>query len=429
MLNELREYEQYTCELSPSMICRLSYKGLVTDFAGIERPLTVIARRFLFDDALFLPDADRIAVTIEALRTWFGANEVQPEGLSEEGVVEWRKLLHWFPSYCLCLLMNQETVKENIEFYSDIFERVNSAILEVIGEDRRASYDEALSILNEESLTEQLSFLDTEKQKKRTGSENKELKAERNFIVKIREDILQAVRKKDEAYAKSRVFTNYISEAESQMNTFKQISYEMICASALEQGPLASYVGVSFAGDFTKEIVKPSKTRGFKAVKSANDQDIVSRFIFTYLLAMQKACGCVDEAIRCGRRSEVMNMIDLKNSCMRSPKLERAERKVYRYPNAEPYAVLFDAPRSEMQDEQRDKRDNMIKIRLCDAFWNDWMGSLTIVKEEKSALNAFLREHKEDWEQMKLWFDVGSGEAMETISGKKEIETYLQYIS
>ena len=203
----------------------------------------------------------------------------------------------------------------------------------------------------------------------------------------------------------------------------------MICASALEQGPLASYVGVSFAGDFTKEIVKPSKTRGFKAVKSANDQDIVSRFIFTYLLAMQKACGCVEEAIRCGRRSEVMNMIDLKNSCMRSPKLERAERKVYRYPNAEPYAVLFDAPRSEMQDEQRDKRDNMIKIRLCDAFWNDWMGSLTIVKEEKSALNAFLREHKEDWEQMKLWFDVGSGEAMETISGKKEIETYLQYIS
>lgn len=425
MLNELREYEQYTGELSRSMVFRLSYKGLTTDFAGIERPFTVIARRYLFDDTLFIPGADQIATTIQVLRTWFGMNEAQPEGLSEEGIAEWKKVLHWFPTYCLLLCYQQESVKENDEFYHEAFGLLNALIEETL-ENQRVSYQDALDRLNDERLVRELLLLDEAKQEKKgkRGADQKE----RNFVEKIRDSILLAVKKKDEVYAGAKVFTSYISEAESQMNTFKQISYEMICANALEQGPLASYVGVSFGGDFTKEIAKQT-AKNIKKVSGENDKDIVTRFIFGYLLAMQKAAGSIEEAIQSGRRSEVMNMIDLKNSCMKTPKLERSERRVYRYPNVDPYPVLFDAPRSEVKDEQRDKRDNMIKIRLCDAFWDDWMEKLTLVKEEKEVLLPFLKAHKEQWGQMVLWFDVGSGEAMEKIAGKREIETYLGYLS
>lgn len=100
MLNEKLEYNEYTAKIAEGMPQRLVYKNLKNHLSGIGRPLTVIARRFVYDGDLTEAGADRAAVAKAVLNAWCGfGSKKEPEGLTEQGRSEFARCRDWLPRY------------------------------------------------------------------------------------------------------------------------------------------------------------------------------------------------------------------------------------------------------------------------------------------------------------------------------------------
>lgn len=112
MLNEIKEFEQYTFPLdTKNPVERLKHKALCNDLAGIARPMTVIARWDLFEickDSIN-ERTEKIERTKNDLRVWCG----DPRGDADnaaEGIV-----FGWLPGY-IARILGEEKAKE-FEYY------------------------------------------------------------------------------------------------------------------------------------------------------------------------------------------------------------------------------------------------------------------------------------------------------------------------
>ena len=150
MLNEIREYEEYTYDLdnTASVPKRIKYnvltKGLNEESSGIgcgiESILSIIARHFLFDfnalGALANADAAECAVL-----AWIGSkpDENKQSALSTEIQDEIESIKGWYPGYIEKILIpereemikqnhdnpkKQNSLKKNIELLEDILDNL-----------------------------------------------------------------------------------------------------------------------------------------------------------------------------------------------------------------------------------------------------------------------------------------------------------------
>lgn len=123
MLDEWKEYEQYTADLTAANAPRrMRYDNLTDSFASVPRAMTIVARRVL--DGRNTPE--RIAFARDCLRLWCGHAELGdgegqiPLAESEADCALQAQLAGWFPRYLALLAAdkrsaNKEKAAEKLE--------------------------------------------------------------------------------------------------------------------------------------------------------------------------------------------------------------------------------------------------------------------------------------------------------------------------
>ena len=110
MLNEKLEYEEYTYNLTgyENGHRRIKYNALSRggdkNFAGLERIMTIIARRFLFFDSDYndVPGKEECLAAELALFRWLGYVPTDPDKYKEpdtERKKEMDRIFYWLPNY------------------------------------------------------------------------------------------------------------------------------------------------------------------------------------------------------------------------------------------------------------------------------------------------------------------------------------------
>ncbi len=93
MLNEIQEYKEYTCDITPQMPFRLSYMNLKNNLGGVRRAMTIIARR-----ALYHYDMTEEEVT-KLLNAWCGFKIEPPAEGDDSKTAMFDQLTDWLPRY------------------------------------------------------------------------------------------------------------------------------------------------------------------------------------------------------------------------------------------------------------------------------------------------------------------------------------------
>ena len=110
MLNEIREYEQYTAHLNTlrePAARRLKYVTLIKNhLGGLERAMTIIARRFIFKDKETAEHFNEAAV-IEILKAWCGFR-------NESDMSETEHLNAWLPNYIRQVLLEEAQQEQDL---------------------------------------------------------------------------------------------------------------------------------------------------------------------------------------------------------------------------------------------------------------------------------------------------------------------------
>ena len=102
MLDEWKEYEQYTADLTAADVPRrMRYDNLTDSFASVPRAMTIIARRALDGQNT----AERVGFARGCLQLWCGhaALDEIPAAASEEDRALQSRLAGWFPRYLALL--------------------------------------------------------------------------------------------------------------------------------------------------------------------------------------------------------------------------------------------------------------------------------------------------------------------------------------
>ena len=219
MLNEIKEFEQYSFDFINNQQARLKYKAFSKGYSGIERALISVARYYLFleDNKMtsIIPKAEQRALT--AIKLWCGGKE--PPTDDETEIVR-----DWLPKYIRYTFLNdyvqhfKENERKNKKFsneISEIIDRISDA----------CSEDDLKDISNE--------LKEIKKNMTNASLYN-------NWISPIDRCIdlyvdLVTIRRK---YGKH-MFKFEITKQED--NDLKALTYEKIIANAFIKGPLKRY--------------------------------------------------------------------------------------------------------------------------------------------------------------------------------------------
>ena len=237
MLNELKEYEEYSGAFETSGVRRLSYRNLINNnLTGLSRAMTIVARYWLYRQdlkeagTLSVPD---IPYGTNALKLWAGDPTADRSCLSSSS--ELSAIDNWFPKYLWGLTRNkyQEALPKITEIWPD---SVNSSeiVSFMVSED-------FLAIEKNAAIT---AVLGKYRPNKNPAPEFKGLPDSCKQFLKclgiLRSYMTYNVRElfPQELFPKD---PDCDSKTETGINNLNQVSYSRIIASALDAGPLRQY--------------------------------------------------------------------------------------------------------------------------------------------------------------------------------------------
>ncbi len=250
MLNEIKEFEQYTRpDFTPkSPDIRLKYKPLIANgFSGIERAMIVIARHFLFDDSGKVLDerADN------ALRLWCGEKAAS---LDEET----EALRDWLPNYIRNVFLADKVKACTVR---GVYDRTEASdpqpdgvigaknAVEVLPEDLISAAEEVGKAESAEEAVDKASSLPELLQEHLANLSGAHAKALLNAyynriapIVNCTNALNTLKESKRKLYAKSMFQEGFSDEeTDSYSNDSKAITYDSVIAKGFRQGPLKRY--------------------------------------------------------------------------------------------------------------------------------------------------------------------------------------------
>lgn len=235
MLNEIKEFEQYTYSLeSAKPEKRLKQNTLCADLSGIARAMTVIARKSFFENS----GPERIDIVRNDLQLWCGDPKGEPEKASEGFASA------WLPEYMVKILGEEKALafeyylmetegldslpryREVCDTYKDIRAGFNTKTFQVAGK-RREIMDKAQML---QMYCKELGV--DEQQRKKTSS---------MYAPVFR--VLRALNLLSGKYGakgfNKNIFSTDLNRTEK--NDYKKIMYDKIIADAIAAGPLKRY--------------------------------------------------------------------------------------------------------------------------------------------------------------------------------------------
>ena len=292
MLNEIKEYEQYTYPLDvkhPAI--RLKHKTLCNELSGTARAMTIIARKSVFDHN----SPWRIEYTKNDLQVWCGDLKGKPENASEEIVFA------WLPNYMVQILGEEKALKFEDYLMTksglDVFPRYSEVC---------ALFREVHTDLNIETFRDKNQRkLYMEKAKKirlfckELGADKKQRTATSSKYAPVFR-VINALNVLNGRYSSKgynkKMFNDKPSRTEK--NDYKKIMYEKIVADAIAAGPLKRYYLVCENADFSGISVETKKKNSFPFTKSKmksgewsgptkNKADLIMKTIAAFLLEQE----------------------------------------------------------------------------------------------------------------------------------------------
>lgn len=349
MLDEVREYEQYTMAAENFLAAddakeiaeskrRLKYATFLKNkFSGLERAMTIIARRHLFaaDGSAAAPEEARIPGCREILKAWCGFSHKTVPGTEE--------VADWLPRYLRQVFL-KEALQECCRLLREAAAPENGA--EFLSALERISPEDSPAVLREK--TGRLPAL-------KNAAKNQDL-------IKSTSQLRAVVERLEELAKKERYFSAALFSVDgtdgSGSNDFKKITYEKILANAFAQGPLQRRYLIAakdpFAADIVRKYTKGSKKDGKPLLDK--EKDLLLKTTAVYLME------------RNGQEYAVVNSTDIANwLLLKDYKFEEADLQKYR---------LTDS--GEQLIESRLAAGNVKKLRLQP----NWTSLFTIVAEE-----------------------------------------------
>ena len=289
MLNEIREYEQYTAppeSLTDKNECRLKYATLIkTQFSGLERAMTIVARRHL----PLNPTEEDTAKVRRLLKVWCGFGK-------EDEAAECGVCYGWLKKYMVQMC--------RLHIWADVTD-----------EETRAKFLGCLPQITLQGNKENWDAVQTQ---------GEALKA----VAKVpAEKIISTAKalatwEKRAAYLAQGLFAVQYTANKSD-NDLHRICYDKIIANALELGPLKNYVLAAKLDPFKAGLIKKYtrfRNKGAAITKNTS-QDTVLKFTAAYL--RQRA--------ETGREYAVINFADMSNWVnLQDPKFDNAKLSEYR---------------------------------------------------------------------------------------------------
>lgn len=257
MLDEFKEYKQYSFDTETNTSIenhRLYYASLCknAEFAGIERAMTIVARKYMFtDDGEKNIDSARIA-----LEAWCGASNT-PDDIKKEKIYNW---LYKYIRNCLLKEKINELVKAN-EKYSCF----SAETMELVSEVDQASNEKELHSISE----------------KLQGQSKKEKDCNKYNtyvlpVINCVKTILKLPDKRKQFGHSLFVISEskYSQKGKKNQNDYKTIVYDKILAAASDLGPLQKNHLLLDSVEIFKEL----------RLKSEEQKDKFLKTIAAYLL-------------------------------------------------------------------------------------------------------------------------------------------------
>ena len=282
MLNEIREFEQYTYPLDtehPSI--RLKHKNICNELSGTARAMTIIARKSIFDH----DGPDRIGRAKNDLQVWCGDPKGKPEKASD-GIV-----FSWLPDYIVKHLGEEKALKfeDYLETETGLkafprFSEVCSLFKDIHDNFNIDTYREKDSRKELMDKAKKLSLYCKELgEPKDPGDKSRKDKPQRDKTSKAYAPvyrILKALNTLNGRYGRQG-YNKKIFDAKmdrSEKNDFKKITYDKIIADAVVQGPLARYYLVCEKENFSDiEYVTITKDKITKEIKITRSEPFRER--------------------------------------------------------------------------------------------------------------------------------------------------------
>ena len=220
MLNEIKEFDQYTfslsCEENYNKEGRLRYRDLRNKLSGITRAMTIIARHYLFENGENA-DEEAIEKARVALKLWCGAKNIEcPKDMEQ--------LKDWLPTYVRNYLM-----KKHLDSYAD---KQDSDCIPT-------EVNELINQICDCSEDEQLQKLAIELKNICESNEDKEFGSLYNRYIKPICTCISTI--KDIGYGRKRFGKSIFDFEPTSKDDFKAVTYDSIIATALNAGPLKQY--------------------------------------------------------------------------------------------------------------------------------------------------------------------------------------------
>ncbi len=262
MLNELAEYEQYTSPAVDFENHRLKYFTLIKkNFSGLERALTIIARRHIFEDSDEPRNFDAAQIK-NLLRAWCGFDFDDKEQASQP-------LANRLPEYiranflCSRLKIFKDNAKKilDVEGQAKVIDHIDKLSSTNSPEELSSAFKTFEKIIDDTPLRESCKL---------------EL-AQAEKIVSA----LQELRDKAQYFGKG-VFGVYVSEGK---NDYRTINYERVIANALLLGKLRRYYLVCAGDPFEDfEIKKFTDAKPMGKKLLAANEDLILKLTASRLL-------------------------------------------------------------------------------------------------------------------------------------------------
>lgn len=292
MLNEIKEYEQYTypLDVKPPTI-RLKHKTLCNELSGTARAMTIIARKSIFEHA----GLERINQTKNDLQVWCGDTKGNLDKVSE-GIV-----FAWLPEYMIKYLGEEKAL--NFRNYL-----MTESCLETI-----PRYSEVCSLFKELHANFNIDTFREKDSWKQLMDKAKQL---RLYCKELGEDETQR-KKTSGSYApvyrvinalnilNGRYGTNGYNKGlfndnpdRTEKNDFKKIMYDKIIADAITAGPLKRYYLICKKSDFSHISVQTEKKTSYPFTESKKDDgkwssptkkkaDLIMKAVAAFLLEQE----------------------------------------------------------------------------------------------------------------------------------------------
>lgn len=404
MLNEIKEFEQYTTKPEDEEKHRLKYITLLKEkLGGIERAMTVIARHYIFDGEYGGDfDVEKEEKVREILKAWCGFNST-----AEVAEKDWLKdyikqvFLDTAVDRCKTTIKNatiEESEKEKLLSLLDKKELVSGIPLFKNDEEMKKA-DEPIITNNKGNKNKKITIRNVE-ELKRILKNYSELNKETTYDINVIHFAIQAL------YLlsfKNRSFSHklYYAETTKTDNDLKSITYERIIANALELGKLETYYLVCEkdlfeAGLASKKTTKKENTTTILPLPKGSKKDITSHKNARDLILKITASYLLQKNILLKNNTEqdyvYYNQADIKNWLV----LEKAEigskgLSIFRYGKEKDPAPLFNVTTIS---------NNVSKLKVH----SEWIKNFRLIKAEdiKNLKSGLI-----------YYSDCGAGECLE----------------